>query len=509
MIINYLKEKNLTIKLYNTYSRKKENFVPINKKSVGIYTCGLTVYDYAHIGNLRTYLFEDILRRTLEFADYKVMHVQNITDVGHLTSDSDSGEDKIEKAAKRDHKTAWEIASYYTKTFKDDLKKINILAPHVWCKATDHITEQIELIKSLEEKGYTYKTDDGIYFDTSRLKEYGKLAKINVKGLKAGIRVKIGQKKNPTDFALWKFSYLHGRSFDTNTMDHKDRRQMEWVSPWGIGFPGWHIECSAMSMKYLGIQFDIHCGGVDHISVHHTNEIAQSQAATGKIPARYWIHGAILNVEDEKMAKSKNNFYTLRDMEKKGYNPLAYRYLILMTHYRQKMNFTWESLHAAQKGLAQIYGFLYNMFLEKRDNGHKDKPGFNKYITDKLDEFKECIGDDLNTPQALAVMFEVMHDTDEMLWSGGLSKNNLKSLEDLFIEFDKIFGLKFGQYLERGKKDEITKDVKKLVTQRISLRINGKYKEADEIRDKIEKLGYKVEDTPNGPAIKKINIRLE
>jgi len=488
----------LTIKFYNTYNRKVENFTPLKKGYVGIYCCGLTVYDYAHIGNFRAYIFEDILRRVLDFNNLKVEHIQNITDVGHLTSDADSGEDKIEKAAKKEHKSAWEISSYYTKTFKDDMKKLNILSPNVWCKATEHIQEQVDLINELEKKGFTYQTKDGIYFDTSKSKDYGKLARLNVKGIKAGIRVELGDKKNPTDFALWKFS--------PRSDSGQAKRQMEWSSPWGIGFPGWHIECSAMSMKYLGEQFDIHCGGVDHIGVHHTNEIAQSQAVTGKIPAKFWMHNEILFVNDEKMSKSKNNFYTLRDLEKKGYSPLAFRYLLLMSHYRETMNFTWDSLHAAQKGLANIYGFLYNMFLEDRGNGTKDHPNFKKYLKDKKTEFLEIINDDLNTPQALAIMFEVMHDTNEMLYTKGLSKNNICDLEKLFINLDRIFGLKFEQYLEKGKKEVVPDEVKKMVTNRVGLREVGKYREADVLRDKIEKLGYHVEDSPNGPVIKRTKV---
>ena len=497
----------MKIKLYNTLSRKIEEFNPIKKNEVGYYTCGPTVYDYPTIGNFRSYLFEDVLRRVLEFNKYNVLHVQNITDVGHLTSDADTGEDKMQLAAKRDHKSAYEVAKYYTKTYKDDMKKLNILAPSVWCKATEHIDEQIDLVKVLEEKGFTYITDDGVYFDTSKLKDYGKLAKINLAGIRAGVRVKMGDKKNPTDFALWKFSYPSGRLFDPTKDDAKNRRQMEWSSPWGLGFPGWHIECSAMSMKYLGKEFDIHCGGVDHIGVHHTNEIAQSEAANGVIPARFWIHGEYLLVDNDKMSKSKKNFYTIRDLEKKGYNPLSFRYLVLMTHYRQKMNFTWESLLAAQKGLAQIYGFLYNMFLLKNDIAKTTNVEFNKYLVDKKNEFLDDINNDLNTSQALATMFEVMHDSNDQLNKGLLSKKDLLNLEKLFLDFDKVFGLKFKQYLEKGKKGEIPKKVKKLLTLREGFRLKKNFDKSDEIRLEIEKLGYKVEDAQGGPILKKIDIQ--
>jgi len=276
------------LKLYNTLTRKKEVFKPIKKGQVGMYSCGPTVYWYQHIGNLRTYIFSDILKRVLQYNGYKVKHVMNVTDVGHLTSDADTGEDKVELAAKKEHKTAKEITNYYWKIFRKDLKKLNIIEPNTWAKATDHIKEQIGLIKKLEKKGFTYKTSDGIYFDTSKFPNYGKLARLKKEGLKAGARIKLGEKKNVTDFALWKFSEKPGV------------RQQEWDSPWGIGFPGWHIECSAMSMKYLGEHFDIHTGGEDHIPVHHTNEIAQSEAATGKKFVNYWLHGAFLTFKGEK-----------------------------------------------------------------------------------------------------------------------------------------------------------------------------------------------------------------
>lgn len=494
----------MSIELYNTYSRKIEKFSPIKKNQVGLYTCGPTVYNFAHIGNLRSYIFEDILRRVLEFNDYKILHVQNITDVGHLTSDADTGEDKIEKAAQREHKSAWDLASYYTKTFKDDIKKLNILAPSIWVKATDTIKEQIDYIKILEKKGFTYKTKDGVYFDTSKLKDYGHLARIRIKSLKPGIRVKMGDKRLPTDFALWKFSAQKGA--DPELVEGLPRRQMEWDSSWGVGFPGWHIECSAISLKYLGKKFDIHTGGVDHIGVHHTNEIAQAEGAFGINPARIWMHGEFLEVDSNKMAKSQGNFYTLRDLEKRGFNPLAYRYLNLMAHYRQKLNFSWESLEAAQKGLAQIYGFLYNMFLEVRANGVSLKKDFSDYLKNKRSEFTKAINDDLNSPQALAVMFEVMHDTNEMLYSGQLSKDNVSELEKLFLDFDKIFGLKFERYLEKGKKEGVPTEIKKMVTQRVGLRIAKKFDEADKLRIEIEKSGFQVEDSTNGPIIKKIKI---
>ncbi|MEM4245179.1 MAG: cysteine--tRNA ligase, partial [Candidatus Nanoarchaeia archaeon] len=293
----------MELKFYNTLTRKKEVFKPIHDKKVGIYTCGPTVYWYQHIGNLRSYIFSDLLKKVLLFNGYEVKHVMNVTDVGHLTSDADEGEDKIEKAAAKEGKSAKEIADYYWKVFRNDFKKLNIAEPTVWCKATEHIKEQIDLIKRLEKKGYTYRTDDGIYFDTSKFKDYGKLARLKKEGLEAGKRIELKDKKNITDFALWKFSEKPGV------------RQQEWDSPWGVGFPGWHIECSAMSMKHLGEHFDIHTGGIDHIPVHHTNEIAQSEAATGKKFVNYWMHGAFLTSKGEKISKSKGGLYTIAELE--------------------------------------------------------------------------------------------------------------------------------------------------------------------------------------------------
>ncbi|OGZ28398.1 MAG: cysteine--tRNA ligase, partial [Candidatus Nealsonbacteria bacterium RIFOXYC1_FULL_40_7] len=318
------------IKLYNTLSKKKQVFRPLKDKEVRFYSCGPTVYNYAHIGNLRTYIFNDILKRVLRYNGLKVKHVMNLTDVGHLTSDADTGEDKLEKAAEREQKTAWQIAEFYTESFKKDLKKLNIEEPDIWAKATDHIEEQIKVIKILERKGFTYRIEDGIYFDSSKIKDYGKLEGKKKKNIMAGARVEMAEgKKNPQDFALWKFS-------------PKDKkRQMEWNSPWGIGFPGWHTECVAMSKKHLGVPFDIHTGGIDHIAVHHTNEIAQTEAAFEKDLAMLWLHGEFLDLKKEKMAKSEGNVILLGDIIRKGFDPLSFRYLCLTAHYRSKLTFSW------------------------------------------------------------------------------------------------------------------------------------------------------------------------
>lgn len=463
--------------LYNTFTRKKQVFRPLKDKKVGLYTCGPTVYDFSHIGNLRTYIFEDILRRVLEYNGYKVKHVMNYTDVGHLTSDADTGEDKMEKGAKREGKSVWEIAELYIKAFEKDAAALNILKPSLTPRATDHIKEQINFIKILEKKGFTYKTKDGIYFDTSRLKNYGRLARLDIKGLKAGARVKmIKGKKNPTDFALWKFS------------PKNSKRQMEWNSPWAPpgrdkakGFPGWHIECSAMSQKYLGKQFDIHTGGVDHINVHHTNEIAQSEAAFGKIPAKFWLHGEHLLIGTGKMAKSKDNLVTLNYLIEKGFSPLAFRYLVLTSHYRSKLNFTWKSLEAAQNALNNL---TYNLQLTT-NNERQTKN--NKQLATYEKNFLAAINDDLNTPKALSLVWQIIKD------------NRLSSAakKQLLLEFDKVLGLG----LDKIKPQKIPPKIKNLVSQREKLRVNKQFIQADRLRKQIEKLGYRIEDTTAGPKV--------
>ncbi|MDO8459639.1 MAG: cysteine--tRNA ligase [Nanoarchaeota archaeon] len=461
------------LKLFNTLSRKKEVFKPIKKGEVGMYSCGPTVYWYQHIGNLRAYVFADIVKRVLIYNEYKVKHIVNITDVGHLTSDADEGEDKMEKAAKREGKKASEIADFYFGVFSEDLKKLDILPPTKWVKATEHIKEQIELIKRLEEKGYTYRTSDGIYFDSSKFKDYGKLAKLNIKGLEGGRRVALGEKKNPTDFALWKFSEEPGK------------RQQEWSSPWAVGFPGWHIECSAMSMKHLGEHFDIHTGGEDHIPVHHTNEIAQSEAATGKKFVNYWLHEAFLLFKGEKVSKSKGGLYTISELVDIGYNPLAYRYLCLLTHYRKPLNFSLETLDAAKSA----YERLERKIIELRKEERKGKDLSEKY--DK--SFIEALNDDLNTPKALQVMWKMLDDFDF----------EPEKKVCLLEKFDSVLGLGIEKIHE--KKLEIPKDIQDLIDKRELLRKQKKWVEADIEREKIKKKGYIIEDKPEGLRIEKIN----
>lgn len=466
------------MKIYNTLTKQIDEIKPISANTIKMYTCGPTVYNYAHIGNLRTYIFEDFLVKALEFYGYEVVRVMNITDVGHLTSDSDEGDDKLELGAKREGKNVWEIAEFYTKAFFNDFNELNCKMPQYTPKATEHIKEMIELVKKLEEKGYTYKTSDGIYFDTSKFKDYYKLiGKAHIEGLKTGARIEFNpEKRNPTDFALWKFS-------------PKDKkRQMEWDSPWGTGFPGWHIECSAMSIKYLGIPFDIHCGGVDHIPIHHTNEIAQAEAAYDKPLANYWIHGEFLIMKgSEKMSKSLGNFVTLNTLKENGFSPLAYRYFCAQAHYRKQLEFSFEALKSAQNG----YNHLKNSVIEIME---KSNINVNELQPDTKNEyyikFKEAVSNDLNIPQALSILWETIRD------------KNLSPQEKLGLvkEFDKIFSFDLLKMPEINIPDEIIE----LVNKRQEYKKNKEYQKADEIREMIKQKGYVVEDTPKGPRIKKL-----
>ena len=459
------------VKLYNTLKRKKEAFKPIGKE-VGVYSCGPTVYWYPHIGNMRAYIFADTLKRVLLFNDYKVKQIINITDVGHLTSDRDEGEDKIEKEAKKEGKTAKEISEFYFSIFKEDIKKINILFPDVWPKATEHIKEQIELIKELESKGYTYKTSDGVYFDTSKFKNYDKLAKLKKEELKAGARVEMRDKKNPTDFALWKFSESPGK------------RQQEWDSPWGVGFPGWHIECSAMSMKYLGEHFDIHTGGEDHIPVHHTNEIAQSECATGKKFVNYWMHIRWLLFKGEKVSKSTGGLFTISELEGLGYKPLAYRYFVLLTHYRKPLDFSLTNLDAAKTAFERIT----KKIIEIKKEHHKGEDRTKEYES----AFLEAINDDMNTPKAIQVFIKALEDFDFD------TKKKLALLE----KFDEVFGIGVKEMKEELVK--VPADVQKLIDSRERLRKEKKWAESDVIRERIKERGYLIKDTPKGPVIEKV-----
>lgn len=469
------------LKLYNTLSRKKEIFKPIKDKRVGLYTCGPTVYDYSHIGNLKKYIGDDILKRVLNYNGYKVTHVMNVTDVGHLVSDEDSGEDKIEKGAREQGKTPEELAKFFEDYFWKSLKEVNVLMPDIAPRATEHIKEQVELIKKLEKRGFTYKTQQAIYFDISRFPNYTKLTGQKLEEKKIGAReetVVDKDKKNPYDFALWFFTT--GR-FKNHTM--------RWPSPWGEGFPGWHLECSAMSMKYLGDTIDIHTGGIDHLTVHHPNEIAQSEATTGKQFVRFWIHHDWLLVGGEKMSKSKNNFYTIEDIEAKKFSPLSFRYFCLNSHYRSKLNFTWQGLEAAQNALNNLYREYLELISGGLASTMEAKPP--KEPPEKYrQQFIDTINDDLNTPQALAVMWETIKDKS-------LSASDKKQL---LLNFDKVFGLGLSEI----KPLEIPEEIKKLAEQREKLRREKKWQEADKLRKGIEKLGYKIEDAEGKSEIAKL-----
>ncbi|MGQ9514224.1 MAG: cysteine--tRNA ligase [Thermoproteota archaeon] len=483
-----VKQKFGPVRIFNTMSRKKEVIKPLKDRRIGLYTCGLTVYDYAHIGNLRTYCFEDLLRRVLEYNGYRVKHVMNITDVGHLTSDADVGEDKMVVGAHRERKTAWEIADFYSKKFFEDIDTLNIEHPHIVAKATDHIRDMIKLIKRLERKGFTYIIDDGVYFDTLKFKGYGELAKLKLGGLMPGARIDVNlQKRSPYDFALWKFS------------PKDSKRDMEWDSPWGVGFPGWHIECSAMSMRYLGESFDIHCGGIDHIPIHHTNEIAQSEAATGKRFVKYWVHGAHLIVEGKRMAKSLGNYYTLKDIIDKGYDPMSLRFFFLQAHYRSQLNFTFPALDAAQSALNSIYDFM------RRLRAHKEGRRNTKLIvlTEKLRrKFVNALNDDLNSPRALAYLFDYMKRLNKLMDEGKIGRMEARVALRTMLELDRLLGLNLKRVLEE---ERLPMEVEDLIKEREEARRRKEYAKADAIRERLRgEFGIILEDAKEGVRWKKI-----
>lgn len=468
------------MKLYNTLSRKVEEFKPLNPPKVGIYICGPTVYNYAHIGHARTYVNSDILVKALRWLGFEVKVVMNITDVGHLTSNQDTGEDKVEKKARDEKKTAFRITKFYTEDFWKMTKMLGITKPDVVCKATDYIDEMIKLVQRLEKNGFTYRTSDGIYFDTKKLKDYGRLARLDVGGLKEGKRVEKNlEKKNPTDFALWKFA------------KPGEKRQLEWNSPWGShSFPGWHIECSAMSMNHLGESFDIHTGGVDHIPVHHTNEIAQSETATGKQFVKYWFHSGHLIIEGEKMSKSLNNFVRVTDVVKKGYDQMALRYLYLTGHYRSTMDFTWRALDSAASAIERLQWAVVE-FRGARERTMLSEEKLEK-VQNYRKRFQEAVENDLAMPEALGIVWEVV-------------KSNIPNYDkfDLLMDFDQVLGLNLAFSIQRLESIEIPKEVQDLIAKREALRKNGKYEEADRLRKKVEACGFIIEDIPEGSKVKK------
>ena len=474
------------LKFYNTFSRKKEVFNPIEPPRVGIYTCGPTVYSYAHIGNFRSYIVADIIRRYLEYRGFKVKQVKNITDVGHLTEyDVTRAQDKILLAAKRERKRPEEIAEFYTQAFFEDEKKLNIKRAEVYPRATKHIKEMIELIKLLIKKGYAYQISDGVYFQVPKFKDYGKLSGNTLNKLKKGVRIEPNpQKKHPADFALWKKA--------------SPEHLMQWPSPWGRGFPGWHIECSAMSMKYLGKSFDIHTGGEDNIFPHHEDEIAQSEAATGKKFVKYWIHTRHLLVGGEKMAKSKGNFYTLRDLENLGYSSLAFRLLVLGSHYQSKLNFTLRGIKQAETNLQRISEFITKLEELKNQKGERQKFAKNLILRTQK-EFEKAMDDDFNTPTALASVFHLIGRGNYLLDKEELTPADARDILKFLRKIDKVFGVIFWTPPTRRP---IPKEIFKLVKEREKYRQKGQWKLADKIRRKIKLMGYRVEDTKKGPKIK-------
>ena len=466
------------MKLYNTMDRKVEEFVPIEEGKVGMYCCGPTVYNYAHIGNLRTYIFEDILHRTLEEAGYRVKHVMNITDVGHLTGDGDDGEDKLGKRSRETGKSVWDIAAFYTDAFFADEKALNIKRPNVVCKATDHIQDMIALIKRLEEKGHTYTAGGNVYFSIDTIDDYGKLAGQKQEDKLSGARIAVdGNKRNPQDFVLWFTNSKFGE------------QAMMWDSPWGRGYPGWHIECSAMSMKYLGETFDIHCGGIDAIPVHHTNEIAQSEAATGHKWVNYWCHGEFLLNDKGKMIKSSGEFLTLPVLVGHGYNALDYRYFCLGGHYRTQLKFSYEALDHAKSARERLNSMVAEL---------KAKAKPESTISEKAESYKDsffaALFNDLRCPEALAVMWKMLKD------------NSITEGEKLSLLYsmDKVLGLDLDK-VEAKKEEKVGGEEEwKLVEERKQAKAEKNYQRADEIRKELEERGYIVKDTPQGPILQKI-----
>ncbi|MBK5201320.1 MAG: cysteine--tRNA ligase [Spirochaetaceae bacterium] len=469
----------MKISLYNTMGRSIQEFKPINDNQVGFYACGPTVYNYAHIGNLRTFIFEDILKRVLTHSGYDVKHVMNITDVGHLTGDGDDGDDKLTKTAKETGKSAMEIANFYTIAFKKDFNALNMIEPYVWCKATDHISDMIKLIQRLEKGGHTYQSGGNVYFSIDTFPDYGKLASLKMDDLKVAVRDDVSvdlNKKNPKDFVVWFTKSKFGE------------QQMMWDSPWGRGYPGWHIECSAMSMKYLGESFDIHTGGVDAIPVHHTNEIAQAEAATNHKWVNYWIHGEFLLTDSGKMSKSKGEFLTLQLLIDRGYDPMDYRFFVLGGHYRTQIKFSFENLDIARKNRNSIVSRIKELL----------ENGVVKVELDSIEakalalEFDESCASNLNMPKALAVLWNTLKSdkvTDREKYS-------------LALYFDQVLGLRFDE-IQKETKEKLSDDLEDLLVERIQAKQNRNFGRADEIRDELDKLGYVVKDTTKGPILSK------
>ena len=470
----------MKLTFYNTLTRKKEEFHSIDENRVRMYSCGPTVYSYAHIGNFRTYIFMDTLRRVLKYNGYELKHVMNITDVGHLESDADEGEDKMEKAARKEKKDPYEIANFYTEIFLKDMGKLNIDKPEIITKATENISQMIEYVKEIIKNGYAYETSKGIYFDISKLDKYPVLSNRKLDDQIAGARVDVDpEKKNPYDFALW--------------IKAPENHIMKWESPWGLSYPGWHLECSTMGRRFLGEEFDIHTGGVDHIPTHHENEIAQSKGATGKIPAHVWMHCEYLQVDGGKMSKSLGNTYTISQLEEKGISPLAFKLFCFTAHYRNKLNFTFEGAYGAQKALERLYDSYV-----KNVNGADDVE--EDVIKEYEEKFLSYINDDMNMPGAMSVVWDIARNT----------KKSAK-FANLLLKFDEVLGLDMKnaeKYLVKFKQndsEELPAEIKKLVEERKNARAEKNWAKSDEIRDKIISLGYSIKDTKDGIIVKKEN----
>ena len=470
----------MKLTFYNTLTRKKEEFHSIDEKRVRMYSCGPTVYSYAHIGNFRTYIFMDTLRRVLKYNGYELKHVMNITDVGHLESDADEGEDKMEKAARKEKKDPYEIANFYTKIFLKDMEKLNIDKPEIITKATENISQMIDYVREIIKNGYAYETSKGIYFDISKLDKYPVLSNRKLDDQIAGARVDVDpEKKNPYDFALW--------------IKAPENHIMKWESPWGLSYPGWHLECSTMGRRFLGEEFDIHTGGVDHIPTHHENEIAQSKGATGKIPAHVWMHCEYLQVDGGKMSKSLGNTYTISQLQEKGISPLAFKLFCFTAHYRNKLNFTFEGAYGAQKALERLYDSYV-----KNVNGADDVE--EDVIKEYEEKFLSYINDDMNMPGAMSVVWDIARNT----------KKSAK-FANLLLKFDEVLGLDMKnaeKYLVKFKQndsEELPAEIKKLVEERKNARAEKNWAKSDEIRDKIISLGYSIKDTKDGIIVKKEN----
>jgi len=456
------------LKFFNTLTRKKDDFKPLDGNTVRIYSCGPTVYNYAHIGNLRTYIFMDLLRRTLRFGGYDLKHVMNITDVGHLVSDGDEGEDKMAKTAREQKKTPLEIAAYYTGVFLKDIDRLHIERPEIIAKATEHIQEMIDFVVALDGKGYAYETSDGIYYDIEKFPRYGMLSGISLEDQQAGARVEVNsEKKHPADFALWKKA--------------PKEHIMQWESPWGVGYPGWHIECSAMGLKYLGEEFDIHTGGVDHIPIHHENEIAQTCGLLGHPAARFWLHGEFMLVNNGKMSKSLGNTYTIDQLIEKGYDPLDFRYFCLNAHYRSKLNFTFEGMDSAKKSLKNLRNAVQK---HKGAEGKADADVLKKLEAD----FSEAVCDDLNIPKALG-----------LVWNMARLETKSDEVYRLILKCDDILSLSLDKVVEEKEEEaDVDPEILALIEQRTAAKKAKNYAEADAIRAKLLEMGILLEDTPSG-----------